>query len=208
MRPRGAFGAPRRWLSAWRRWTAEPAVAGCVAVAVLLAAALAQVGWSAARAGTEVADDVAEVERDHRVRAIARLADDALAALRSTVASDGWKGVAPGLEKAAARLEANGIDLSAIAVGPDGGRDGNGERALGSSAAADYRWAVGELRSALAPLLASAAIDAIRVVRRADGRVLLDSTGETLEIGRASCRERREPRGEPRRVAEARQPRG
>src|SRR5690606_40726315 len=55
-----------------------------------------------------------------------------------------------------------------------------GERVLGSSAAADYRWAVGELRSALAPLLASAAIDAIRVVRRADGRVLLDSTGETL----------------------------
>lgn len=180
MRPRGAFEAPRRWLSAWRRWTADPAVAGCVAVAVLLAAALAQVGWSAARAGTEVADDVAEVERDHRVRAIARLADDALAALRATVASDGWKGAAPGLEKAAARLEAEGIDLPAIAVGPDGGRDGNGERALGSSAAADYRWAVGELRSALAPLLASAAIDAIRVVRRADGRVLLDSTGETL----------------------------
>src|SRR5690606_31003000 len=133
MRPRGAFEAPRRWLSAWRRWTAGPAVAGCVAVAGLLAAALGQVGWSAARPRTEVAAAVAGVDRDHRVRAIARLADDALAALRATGASDGWKGAAPGLEKAAARLEAEGIDLPAIAVGPDGGRDGNGERVLGSS---------------------------------------------------------------------------
>src|SRR5690606_18471536 len=71
-------------------------------------------------------------------------------------------------------------DLAAIAAGLDAIRDRDDGRGVGSSAAADYRWASGELRSALAPLLASAAIDSLRVVRRADGRVLHDSTGESL----------------------------
>lgn len=173
-------GNPGTWLSAWRRRTADPAIAGCIALLVLLAAALAQLGWSAVRAGTERTEGLVGIERTHRVQAIERLAEDAVAALTATVSSSGWKSAAAGLEKAVARIEAEGDDLAAIAAGIDGSRDRDDGRGAGSSAAADYRWAVGELRSALAPLLASAAIDSLRVVRRADGRVLHDSTGESL----------------------------
>jgi len=171
---------PGRWLSAWRHWTSDPVAAGCVAVLVLLTAALAQLGWSAVRTGAERADDFVSIERDYRASAITRIADDAAAALAATVSSSGWKGAAAGLEKASARIEAEGGDLAAIAIGLDANRDRDDGRAAGSSAAADYRWAVGELRSTLAPLLASASIDSLRVIRRADGRVLHDSTGESL----------------------------
>lgn len=171
---------PGRWLSAWRHWASDPVAAGCVAVLVLLTAALAQLGWSAVRTGAERADDFVSIERDYRASAITRIADDAAAALAATVSSSGWKGAAAGLEKASARIEAEGGDLAAIAIGLDANRDRDDGRAAGSSAAADYRWAVGELRSTLAPLLASASIDSLRVIRRADGRVLHDSTGESL----------------------------
>ncbi len=180
MMARRGLARPRDWLATWRRRTADPASAGRIALAVLLAVALGLLGWSAARTGTRMAGDVVGIERDHRVQAVTRLADDALAALRATVSSAGWKGAAAGLEKASARLEAEGSDLAAIAAGLDASRDRDDGRGVGSSAAADYRWAIGELRSALAPLLASAAIESIRVVRRADGRILHDSIGESL----------------------------
>src|SRR5690606_17876092 len=180
MMARRGLARPRDWLATWRRRTADPASAGRIALAVLLAVALGLLGWSAARTGTRMAGDVVGIERDHRVQAVTRLADDALAALRATVSSAGWKGAAAGREKASARLEAEGSDLAAIAAGLDASRDRDDGRGVGSSAAADYRWAIGELRSALAPLLASAAIESIRVVRRADGRILHDSIGESL----------------------------
>lgn len=180
MSARRAGGRSRDWLAAWRQRMADPVAAGRIALVVLLGVALALVGWSAARTGTRVAGDMVGIEREHRIQAITRLADDALAALRATVSSAGWKGAAAGLEKASVRLEAEGSDLAAIASGLDAGRDRDDGRGAGSSAAADYRWAIGELRSALAPLLASAAIESIRAVRRADGRVLHDSTGESL----------------------------
>ncbi|MFA7503309.1 MAG: methyl-accepting chemotaxis protein [Burkholderiaceae bacterium] len=187
MRPGDVAAQERGWRAtigrcwrAWREYSADPAIAACLAVCVLLLAALAQLGWSAARAGQERAGDFIGIERDHRVRAITRVADDATAALGATVSSSGWKSAAAGLEKAAARLDAAGEDLAAIAAGLDADRDRDDGRAAGASAAADYRWAVGELRSVLAPLLASASIDSLRVVRRADGRVLHDSTGESI----------------------------
>lgn len=176
----GWRGAPGRWLPVWRRGLADPAIAGCVALLVLLVAALGQLGWSATRAGLEQAEDLVGIERDHRVRAITQVADDAAAALGAVVSSTGWRSAAAGLEKAAARIDAEGVDLAAIAAGLEANRDRDDGRAAGSSAAADYRWAIGELRSTLAPLLASASIDSLRVIRRLDGRVLHDSTGESL----------------------------
>ncbi len=172
--------APVRWWRAWRQWSGDPATAGCIALLVLLVAALAQLGWSAMRADLERVDDFAGIERDHRVRAITQVADDAAAALAAVVSSSGWRSAATGLERAGARLDAEGGDIAAIAAGLDANRDRDDGQAAGSSAAADYRWAVGELRSTLAPLLASASIDSLRVIRRADGRVLHDSTGESL----------------------------
>src|SRR5690606_3300184 len=104
----------------------------------------------------------------------------AAAALRAIVASSGWRSAAAGLERAAARIDAEGGDLAAIAAGLVADRDRDDGRAAGSSGAVDYRWAVGELHSTLAPLLASAAVESWRGIRRSDGRVLQDSTGESI----------------------------